>query len=118
MLFILKNYLDIQLLYKEDSVPPDVVTIEDESTDAIIWGAQWLAFDISQLLSTEHLQFYTDLIAEEMEKEEKSELVYHFMKYYNNKDVDDISNYYDSCRAIWSEFCKIFINELKERNEK
>ena len=118
MLFILKIYLDIQLLYQEDSVPTDVVTIEDESTDTIIWGAQWLAFDISKLLSTEHLQFYATLIAEEMEKEEKSELVYHFMKYYGNKDVDDISSYYDSCRTIWSEFGKIFTNELKERNEK
>lgn len=40
------------------------------------------------------------------------------MKYYRNKDVDDISSYYDSCRNIWSEFGKIFTNELKERNEK
>ena len=118
MLFILKNYLDIQLLYQKDSVPPEVVTFEDESTDTIIWGAQWLAFDISKLLSTDHLQFYADLIAEEMVKEEKSELVYHFMKYYGNKDVDDISSYYDSCRAIWSEFGKIFTNELEERNKK
>ena len=118
MLFILKNYLDIQLLYQKDSVPPEVVTFEDESTDTIIWGAQWLAFDISKLLSTDHLQFYADLIAEEMVKEEKSDLVCHFMKYYGNKDVDDISSYYDSCRAIWSEFGKIFTNELEERNKK
>lgn len=118
MLFIMKNYLDIQLVYQKDNVPPDVVNFEDESTDTIIWGAQWLAFDISKLLSAEHLQFYTDLIAEEINKEEKSDLVYHFMKYYGNKDVDDISSYYDFCRAIWSEISKIFTKELNERNKK
>lgn len=116
MFFILRNYLDIQLL--KDSVPPEVVTFEDESTDTILWGAQWLAFDISKLLTTEHLQFYADLIAEEMGKEEKSELIYHFMKHYGNKDMDDISRYYDTCRNIWSEVGKILFNELKERNVK
>lgn len=113
MFFILRNYLDIQLL--KDSVPPEVVTFEDESTDTILWGAQWLAFDISELLTTEHLQFYADLIAEEMGKEEKSELIYHFMKHYGNKDMDDISRYYDTCRNIWSEIGMILSNELKKR---
>lgn len=118
MLFILKNYLDIQLLYQKDNVPPDVVAFDDESTDTIIWGAQWMAYDISKMLSTVHLQFYADLINEEMKKEEKSELVYHFMKYYGTKVTDDISNYYDLCRNIWNEFRIIFTNELNERKKK
>ncbi len=82
-------------------MPPDVVTIEDESTDIIIWGAQWIAYDISKLLSREHLQFYADLIFDEIGKEERSELVYHFMKYYGGNDVDDIGVYYEPCREIW-----------------
>jgi predicted nucleotidyltransferase len=118
MLFILKNYLEIQMLSRKDCMPPEVVTFEDESTDTILWGAQWLAFDISKLLTTEHLQFYADLVAEEMGKEEKSELIYHFMKYYGNKNMDDISCYYDSCRGIWSEVGKILVNELDEREAK
>ena len=117
MLFILKNYLDIQMIYL-DITPPDVVTFEDEKTDNIILGTQWLAYDISKLLSTEHLQFYVDLIAEELKKEEKSELVYHFMKYYGNIDEEDISRFYDICRSIWSEFGKILNYELKERYKK
>ena len=115
MLFILKNYLDIQLLYKEDNVPPDVVTIEDESTDIIIWGAQWIAYDISKILSREHLQFYADLISDEISKEEHSELVYHFMKYFGGNDVDDIGIYYEPCRAIWITIGGIFTDELKRR---
>jgi predicted nucleotidyltransferase len=117
MLFILKNYLDIQLIYQDDKTPPDVVNFEDERTDTIIWGAQWLAYDISKLLTTEHLQFYTELISKEIEQEEKSELIYHFMKYYGNKEVDDISTYYEPCRSIWGEFKQIFSNELKERTK-
>ncbi|MCF0158822.1 MAG: hypothetical protein HUJ83_09960 [Veillonella sp.] len=115
MLFILKNYLDIQLIYQSDNTPPDVVKFEDESTDTIVWSAQWLAYDISKLLTTDHLQFYTELISKEIEQEEKSELIYHFMKYFGNKEMDDITNHYESCRSIWSEFERIFTNELNER---
>lgn len=115
MIFILRNYLDIQLLYKNDNTPPDVVSFEDESKDTIIWGAQWLANDISKLLTTEHLKFYANLISKEMAQEEKSELIYHFMKYYGNKEVDDINSYYELCRNIWREFEQIFTNELNER---
>ena len=115
MLFILRNYLYIQLLYNGDNTPPDVVTFNDESVDAILWGTQWLAYDISQILSTNHLKFYSDLIARELGKEEKSELIYHFMKYYDN-DIDDISKYYPICRSIWNEFYKIFTDEIKNRS--
>lgn len=96
-------------------MPPDVVTIEDESTDIIIWGAQWIAYDISKLLSREHLQFYADLIFDEIGKEERSELVYRFMKYYGGNDVDDIGVYYEPCREIWITIGGIFTGELKGR---
>lgn len=117
MLFILRNYFDIQL-YIEDKIPPEVVNFNDESLDPIIWGAQWMAYDICQLLSTDHLKFYADLIALELRKEERSDLVYHFMKYYGNKNTEDISKYYEMCRNIWSEFGKIFTNELIVRKQK
>lgn len=117
MLFILKNYLDIQLLYQKDNVPPDVVAFDNESLDAIVWGAQWLAYDISKLLTTEHLQFYADLASAELKKEEKSNLIYHFMKYYGNSEMDDFSSNYEPCRQIWSVFVEIFSKELEERNK-
>jgi len=117
MLFILKNYLDIQLLYQENNVPPEVVSFGDESLDAIVLGAQWLAYDISKLLTTEHLQYYSDLTNEELEKEEKSDLIYHFMKYYGNSEIDDIGSYYEPCRQIWGVFAEIFSNALEERRK-
>ena len=113
MLFILKYYFEIQL--DQNNTPPDVVNVEDESLDTTIWGVQWLAYDISKLLTAEHLKFFTELISREIGLEEKSDLIFHFMKYYGNKDLDDISTYYESCRRIWSEFERIFSNELKER---
>ena len=98
-------------------MPPDVVTFDNESLDAIVWGAQWLAYDISKLLTTEHLQFYADLASAELKKEEKSNLIYHFMKYYGNSEMDDISSNYEPCRQIWSVFAEIFSKELEERNK-
>ena len=118
MLFILKNYFDIQLLYKEDNIPPDVVKFDDDNRDTIVWGAQWMAFDISKLLTTDHLQFYTNLVVQELNKEESSNLIYHFMKYYGNSDVDDISSNYEPCRLLWETIVEIFNKELEERNKR
>jgi predicted nucleotidyltransferase len=117
MLFILKNYLDIQLLYKDDNVPPEVVTFQDEDASPIVWGAQWLAYDISKLLSTEHLKFYSDLVSKELAQEENSELIYHFMKYWGDGDLDDIDDYYDACRLIWSIIGDILLGELNIRSK-
>lgn len=116
MLFILKNYFESQLLYK-DIVPPDVVTLEDDSLNETIWGAQWLAHDISKLLSTKHLQFYAELIEDELSKEENSMLIYHFMKYSGTGEADDISIYYEPSCQILRVFKEVFNNELKEREK-
>ena len=116
LLFILKNYLDIKL-YKEKLVPPAIVDINDESLNVEIWGAQWLAHDIGKLLTTEHLQFYCELIAEEIEKEEDSNLIYHFMKFYKGSFIDDADLNYQPCRNIWIAFGEVLKNELEERRK-
>lgn len=113
MVFILKNYLDAQL--QGDNTPPNAVAFDDESLDTTIWGAQWLAYDISKSLSTEHLRFYANLAQEELQKEEKSTLIYHFMKYYGDTAPDNLGECYEPCRQIWSVFEKTFTNELEER---
>ena len=118
MLFILRNYFDAQLLHKKDAVPPDAVTLDDENSDAVIWGSQWLAYDVCKLLTTEHLEFYVTFINGELEKGEHSMLVYHFMKYYANGGAEDISDYYEPCRRIWNELGKIFNNELENRKKR
>lgn len=115
MVFILKNYHDIQLMGSENT-PPDVVNYNDESLDTTIWGAQWLAYDISKLLTTEHLRFYADIINDELRKEENSNLIYHFMRYYNDNCTSDNDSCYKSCRKIWSVLEEIFTQELQERS--
>lgn len=115
MVFILKNYHDIQLLNNRKE-PPAAVTYDDESMDTTIWGAQWLAYDLSKLLTTEHLQFYTGIIKEELGKESDSNLIYHFMKYYNGNYTFEDNKCYKSCRLIWSVFEEIFTDELGERS--
>ena len=114
MLFFLKNYFDIQF-YQADKEPPNVVTDEDNSMDTIIWGTKWLAYDISKMLTTEHLQFYVDLVAKETEKEEKSNLICHFMKYYGDREMEDISPSYEMCLQIWNVFGDILKKELEKR---
>lgn len=116
MVFILKNYHDIQLLGSENT-PPEVVSYDDESLDTTIWGAQWLAYDISKLLTTEHLRFYADIINNELQKEENSNLIYHFMRYYNDNYTSDNDSCYKSCRKIWCVFEELFTKELQERSD-
>lgn len=117
MLFILKHYFESQLLHKADAVPPDVVTFDDDTQDELIWGMQWLAYDISKLLSSEHLKFYSSLIKNELNKKECSILIFHSIKYYGSSDTDDISSHYESCRLLWSIFEDILNNELMKRGK-
>lgn len=112
MVFILKNYLDVQFSM-DDNVPPDVITFEEERTDSIIWSTQWLAYDISKMLSTEHLSFYSELIKKELSKEEKSNLVFHLMKFYGSNNDD---NTYNTCRCILQTFASILQVEINDRN--
>ncbi len=112
MMFLLKNYFDVQILKEGDNTPPKVVNFEDENIETIIWSAQWLAYDISKMLTTEHLDFYVNLVTGELEKEEKSNLVYHYMKFYGNSYDEGT---YELCRGILQEFRKVLQMEIDER---
>lgn len=116
LLFILRKYFDIKL-YKEDAVPPAVVDMNDDNLDTDIWGAQWLAYDISRLLTTEHLAFYSELITNEISKEEHSKLIYHFTKYYGGNSIDEPDFPYEPCRNIWKAFGEVLNKELEERRK-
>ena len=116
MVFILRNYLNACLSREESNIPPDVVTFDNEKLDTAVWGAQWLAYDISKLLTTSHLQFYTDLIGEELRKEEKSTLIYHFMKFYGESSEENFESSYESCRQLWKSIEEVFAKELEERS--
>ena len=118
MLFILKHYFESQLFYKVDAVPPDVVTLDDDTQDELIWGMQWIAYDICNLLSSDHLKFYSSLIRDELSKKESSILILHSIKYYGSNDTDEICSYYESCRLLWSIFENILNNELIKREKR
>lgn len=115
MLFILRNYFDTQIL--QEITPPDVVDFKDDKLDIIMWSAQWLAYDVGKLLTTEHLLFYSNLVAEELAKEENSELIFHFMKYYDDTE-DDVLGSYHKCRDVWKVFNEILEKELDLREQK
>lgn len=116
LLFILRKYIDIKL-YKENVIPPNAVEIDNDNLNQEIWGAQWLAYDISRLLTIEHLEFYYNLIRVEIEKEEQSNLVYHFMKYYGGNSIEGIDEFYEPCRNIWLEFGKVLKRALEKRRK-
>ncbi|MCQ2252238.1 MAG: hypothetical protein MJZ61_02180 [Bacteroidales bacterium] len=116
MLFILKNYWDTKI-NAEITEWPDVLSEDVDNVDTIILGARWLAYDLCKMLSTDHLLFYVELIENELRKEEDSNLVYHFMKYFGYKDVSDPKNYI-ACMDIWSNIGRILSKELKTRNRK
>ncbi|MDE5758244.1 MAG: hypothetical protein K2H85_06485, partial [Allobaculum sp.] len=71
MRFILSQFYMATVL--DSDYIPDVVNIE-EGTD-LIWGAQWIAFETGQMLSTEHLEYYVDFLREELEKKGKKQVI-------------------------------------------
>ncbi len=115
MVFIMKEYHDIQLL-SNDRTPPDAVIYDDSDSrsDTMIWGAQWLAYDICQLLTTEHLQYYVDMITGEILKGDDSNLIHHFMKHYYGY-VEYNPSCHEQCRRIWSVVKEVFSKELQHR---
>jgi hypothetical protein bacD2_22162 len=109
MFYIVSNYFDAQLL-GNSVTPPDCVELsEDKST--IVYGSQWLGYDVSQMLSTEHLLFYIELLKGETADVEHSELIYHLMRAYG----DDKEDAFEQCLAIIKSLVTAFTNELHSR---
>lgn len=109
MFCFLEKYYSVKVM--NGSIPPDDVVNEDLSYDVL--SARWLAYDISKILSTDHLEYYIRIIEEELNKDEKSILLYHFM----NNISEDNEDRYELCSDIWNEIQKVLKDELKIRNE-
>lgn len=112
MFYFLNSYYRVKVM--NDSIPPDEIYASDDDKELTyeVLSARWLAYDISKVLSTEHLVYYIEIIEEELNKEEKSLLLYHFM----NNISEDKEDRYELCFDIWSEIRNFLRKELEVRN--
>lgn len=113
MFYFLSSYFNVKVM--NDSVPPDEIYASDDDKELTheVLSARWLAYDISKILSTEHLVYYIEIIEEELKKEENSLLLYHFM----NNISEDKEDRYELCFDIWSEIRNFLSKELEVRND-
>ncbi len=111
MFYFLNSYYRVKVM--DNNTPPDQIYLRDDNDpDYIILSARWLAYDISKILTTEHLTYYVEIIKEELEKEERSTLLYHF----TNNLPENKEDRYELCFNVWSDIRKFFIMELELRN--
>ena len=78
MLFILENFY-LAKISTCDSAPKEVDITDD--FDTLVWGARWMACELREMLSQEHIAYYAKYLEMELLAEESSTLVSHFVKY-------------------------------------
>lgn len=111
MLFLLGKYYEVMIL---SSVPPDEVDFENDPTsDFLISGAQWIAYDLKSMLTSEHLQYYINVINQELFDDSESKLIGQFVHYINDESEDVV----DIVKKIWRNIQNIFQQELDRRND-
>lgn len=101
MLYIMENFFSANVEVK--SLPP-VLGIEEDDFDTTVGGARWIAYELRNILSSEHIGYYTECINQELKKEEGSRLVAHFIKYM------PLSNAYDLIRRALRDFLLVLNN--------
>ena len=111
MFLILSRYHDAYI--KEPNItPPDAVDYNNHDNETI-WGAQWLASDIKNILSNKHLIYYASMINAELSKGNESHLITNFIRLYG----EDKKEAYDIIIKIWSNIYNILNQEIKTKNE-
>ena len=85
----------------------------NDSADPLISGAQWIASIMRSILSTDHLNYYSNKIKEELDKETESELIKDFILLYG----DEKDEAYEMCYNIWHNIYEILNKEIARRNE-
>lgn len=92
MVYILQNvYVAYALAH---NVLPDEVDIDAEHFDVTVAGAEWIASDLTQMLTAENRSFYANIIQAELDEEENSRLLNDML------DVSDSRNYLLYRRAL------------------
>lgn len=71
MFYFLNSYYRVKVM--NDSMPPDEIYVSDDDKEPTyeVLSARWLAYDISKILSTEHLVYYIEIIEEELKKKKR-----------------------------------------------
>lgn len=101
MSFILSNYLMANL---DREAYMEVYDWED--FDEYVAGAYWLAHDLADLLTADQLEYYTDKIEDELQKEERSYLL--------NQMLDSQSGLaYEQLRLAWEKIIEVFRSTKK-----
>ena len=111
MFLILSKYHDVYI-NEPNITPPDAVDYNYDDNE-MIWGAQWLASDIKNILSNKHLIYYASMINAELSKGNESHLITNFIRLYG----EDKKEAYDIIIKIWSNIYKILNQEIKTKNE-
>ena len=108
MFFILDKFYMTSIM--DDQTPTDDV---DDNEENLIRGAQWIASIMRSILSTVHLNYYSDKIKEELDKKTESQLIKDFILLYGDEKDDA----YETCYAIWNNIYEILNKEIAIRNE-
>lgn len=108
MFFILDKFYMTSIM--DDQTPTDDV---DDNKEDLIRGAQWIASIMRSILSTVHLNYYSDKIKEELDKKTESQLIKDFILLYGDEKDDA----YETCYAIWNNIYEILNKEIAIRNE-
>ena len=108
MFFILGKFYMTSVM--DGQTPTDDV---DDNEEVLISGAQWIASIMRSILSTEHLNYYSNKIKEELDKETESELIKDFILLYG----DEKDEAYETCYNIWLNIYVILNKEIVVRNE-
>jgi hypothetical protein len=79
----------------DDQIPTEDV---DDNEENLICGAQWIASIMRSILSTDHLNYYSKKIKEELDKETESELIKDFILLYGDEKEDAYEMCYPQIR--------------------
>ena len=84
MLYIMDNFYLAYVSFKQPV--PDEVQETSERFDLLNGGARWIACDMREFLTNEHLQFYTNQLQEQIELDENSPLIRTMSNKYSASD--------------------------------
>lgn len=88
MLYIMDNFYLAYVSFKQPV--PDDVQETSENFDLLNGGARWIACEMRDFLTKEHLQFYTDQLQEQIELDENSPLIRSMSSKYHASDSHNI----------------------------
>lgn len=97
MWYIIDNYY---LANENRNVHPEVYDLGN--FDLSVAGAYWMAHDISDLLSSEQLKFYVDVLSGEINKEEDSRLVLQILETHKSLTSSDIIRVFTTISDVFS----------------